>query len=314
MRDKHVKSSFIKELLTKKPFAWGGLAVLILLVLIAIFADQLAPYPMVGGKMQIDMMDKLASPSHDHLLGTDGLGRDVLSYLIYGARTSVILCLSCCVISVFISVLIGTISAVIGGWFDLILQRFVDAWLCIPPMLIMLILMSMMGNGMIQLIFALSFPSGIGGARMMRSAAIAVKDSGFCKTSDLLGGGVWHKTIIHVVPNILPLIIISLASNLGAVVMMEASMNFLGFGVGAGTPSWGYMIVDQGRANMYLAPWLSLYPGLLIMLMVFASNMLGDGVRDILDPRLKGGVGSYNTDKISKLAVRQLKKWRKHRF
>jgi peptide/nickel transport system permease protein len=299
----------MKELFIKKPLAGACLLVLIAFVFVAIFADALAPYPMGNGNMDVDVINKLAKPSALHPLGTDGLGRDTLSYLIYGARTSVILCLSCTFISCAISSFLGTVSAVLGGWFDIIIQRFVDAWMCIPPMLIMLIFMSMMGNGIPELIIALSIPSGIGGSRMMRSAVIAVKDSGYCLSSDMIGAGTWHKIMKHVFPNIMPLIIINLAGSLSGVIMMEASMNFLGFGVQPGTPSWGYMIVDQGRSNMYMAPELSLYPGLLIMLMVFAANMFGDGIRDILDPRLRGGVGSYDTEKIRKLSKKYLKKY-----
>lgn len=319
--------SFLKDLFQKKPVGALGLIILILLVLVAIFADVIAPYPMVNGAMQVSVIDKLQKPFflmtaeekqpilengwNIYLLGTDSLGRDLLSYLIYGARTSVILCLSCVVISTLISVLIGTLSATIGGKFDMIVQRFVDAWQCIPSMLILLILMSIMGNGLPQLIFALSVPNGIAGSRMIRSAAFSVKDSGYVKASELLGCTTWWKVLRHVIPNTLPLIIIGAAGSIGGVVMMEASLNFLGYGVDPGTPSWGYIITNQGRANMFIAPWLSIYPGLFITLMVFAANMFGDAVRDIMDPRLKGGVGSYNSKKIAKIASKMIRKMEK---
>ena len=316
--------SFWKDLFRKKPVGALGLVILIILILVAILADVIAPYPMVNGAMQVSVIDKLQKPFFAmtaaerqtirdngwpiYILGTDSLGRDLLSYLIYGARTSVILCLSCVVISTVISVLIGTLSATIGGKFDMIIQRFVDAWQCIPSMLILLILMSIMGNGMPQLIFALSVPNGIGGSRMIRSAAFSVKDSGYVKASELLGCNTWWKVMKHVIPNTLPLIIISAAGSIGGVVMMEASLNFLGYGVDPGTPSWGYIITNQGRANMFIAPWLSIYPGILITLMVFGANMFGDAVRDLMDPRLKGGVGSYNTKKIKKIADKMIRK------
>ena len=125
----------------------------------------------------------------------------------------------------------------------------------------------------------------------------------------MFGSRVFWKTVRHVLPNTLPLIITSAAGGLGGVIMMEASMNFLGYGVAVGTPSWGYMITNQGRANMYTAPLLSIYPGVLIMLMVLAANLFGDSLRDVMDPRLQGGVGSYNTEKIKKLAAKQLTKY-----
>lgn len=311
---------FLRDLFKKKPLAAAGMIFMLLLFVIAIFADYVAPYPMVDGAMQVDVFNKMQRPylfmnatekasaqallavsgGAPHWLGTDTLGRDVLSYLIYGAQTSIILCVSCCILSTLVSVLIGTLSAVIGGWFDLIVQRFVDGWQCIPAMLMLLVIMSMLGNGIPQLIFALSIPSGIGGSRMIRSAAMSVKDAGYNKESDLLGGTVWWKTIKHVIPNILPIIIITAAGSLAGVILMEASLSFLGYGVSLGTPSWGYLISNQGKSYMYIAPWLAFAPGAAIALTVFAANMFGDGVRDILDPRLKGGVGSYDSKKIAK--------------
>ncbi len=314
------KKSFLGRLFAKKPMAGVGLIILVLLLLLAVFADVLAPVPKVGGKMQTDVLHRLQKPWFmlsaeekavlpHYILGTDNLGRDVLSYLIYGARTSVILCVCCTVLSMLISVAIGTLSAVIGGWFDLVVQRIVDAWQCIPNMLMLMILMSIFGNGMVQLIFAMAVPSGISGSRMIRSAAIGVKDSGYMQSSSRLGCGTMWKTIRHVIPNIMPLVIVSATGALAGAVMMESSMNFLGMGVEPGTPSWGYMITNQGRPNMYLAPWLALLPSIMIAIMVFAANMIGDGVRDLLDPRLKGGVGSYDTKRIRKMAAKQLRKF-----
>ncbi len=308
--------NFLKQLFTKKKLGAVCLIILLLLILVAIFADQIAPYKMVNNSLPVSIADAKQKPYifYDsatkealrlkaessgrpiHWLGTDTIGTDLLSYLIYGARTSVILCLACTVLSTLVSVVIGVLSAVIGGWFDLIVQRIVDAWQCIPAMLILMLMMSLMGNGIPQLIIAMSVPSGIGGSRMIRSAAISVKDSGYCAEAELLGGGVMWKSIKHVVPNILPLIIITAVGSLGGVVLMEASMDFLGYGVPIGTPSWGYIITGQGKANMIGCPWLTILPGLAIMLMVFAGNMFGDAVRDILDPKLKGGVGSFREE------------------
>ena len=318
--------NFLKQMWKKKKLGFFCMLILIALMIVAIFADQIAPYKMVNGSLPVSISDASLAPyfmlsaeeraeqkasaaasgEAIHWLGTDTVGTDLLSYLIYGARTSVILCIVCTALSTLISVVIGVLSAVIGGWFDLIVQRFVDAWQCIPSMLIIMLMMSIMGSGMWQLIIALSVPSGIGGSRMIRSSAISVKDSGYCSESDLLGGTIAWKSIKHVVPNILPLIIITAAGSLGGVVMMEASMDFLGYGVDVGTPSWGYIITGQGKDNMIGAPWLTVIPGLCIMLMVFAANMFGDAVRDILDPRLKGGVGSFTGDqkKLRALAAK----------
>lgn len=313
-RSRGARPNFLKVLFTQKRLGACCMIYLLLMVVLAIFADVIAPYPMVNGGMQMDVLHALEGPSltSGHLLGTDTLGRDVLSYLIYGARTSVILCLCCTILSTLISVILGTLSAVIGGWFDLILQRIVDAWSCIPNMLILLLLMSMLGNGVPQLIIAMSVPAGIGGSRMIRSAALTVKGSGYVKAAELLGSTTLWKTYQHVVPNILPLIITGMASSLGGIIMMESSLNFLGYGVEVGTPSWGYLITNQGRANLFVAPGLCMFPGIAIMLMVFASSMFGDAVRDILDPRIQGGYApSYSPKKINQLFRKYQKKYSK---
>ena len=323
IKPKKHRSSFLKELFKTKPLAGIGLIILIALVLVAIFADVLAPYPMVDGQMSTSVIDKLENPyfmlsaeekaeavekGKVFLLGTDGLGRDLLSYLIYGARTSVILCIACTILSTIISTIIGVSSAVLGGGYDLLVQRLVDAWQCIPSMLILLILMVLMGNGMPQMIIAISVPGGIAGSRIIRSAAMGVKDAGYVKMSQMLGSNPLWEMVKHVLPNSMPIIIINMAGSLGGVVMMEASMNFLGYGVDVGTPSWGYLITNQGRDYMLIHPLLAIAPGVLIALMVFASAMFGDGVRDVLDPRLKGGVGSYRSKKLRRAAQRLSRK------
>lgn len=295
------KPSFFHELFHTKKLAAFGLCLLVAFLLVALFADVLAPVKQVDGQIPTSVLEKLQPPSPEHPFGTDSVGRDLLSYMIYGCRTSVILGIVCTILSTIVSLIIGVASAVIGGWFDLLIQRIVDAWQCVPGMLIMLILMSILGNGLVQLIIVIAVPAGIGGSRMVRSAAISVKDSGYSKMSAMLGGSAVWRMIQHVTPNILPIIIMNMAGSLGGVIMMEASMNFLGFGVSVNTPSWGAMLSGQGRSNMYMAPWLAMIPGIAIAIMVFASAMLGDGVRDILDPRLKGGVGSYAGNKLKKI-------------
>ena len=261
----------IKDLFKKKTIGGICLVVLILFLLVAVFADVIAPTPLGKTGLPKDVRAMLIAPFTDwtHPLGTDKMGQDLLSYMIYGARTSVILCVCCTILSTLVSLVIGVLSAVIGGWFDLIVQRIVDAFGCIPQMLLLLLMMSLMGNGIPQMIVALAVPSGIGGSRM--------------------------------VPNIMPLIIISAAGSLGGVVMMEASMNFLGYGVAPGTPSWGALITGQGRDMLFTAPWLCIIPGIAIALLTFCSSMFGDAIRDLLDPRLKGGVGSYNSKKLKKV-------------
>lgn len=296
-KEKGAAAVFFSDLFRKKPLAGMGFVILVLLVLIAIFADVLAPSKMLNGALPTSILDKLKPPSLEHPFGTDTLGHDLLSYMIYGARTSVILAICCTILSTIVSVILGVSSAILGGWFDLILQRFVDAWQCIPSMLIMLILMAVAGNGIIQMILALSIPAGIGGSRLVRSSALSVKDSGYMNMSRMLGSSKVWRMIKHVLPNIMPVILMSLATSVGGVIMMEASMSFLGYGVSPNTPDWGAIMTGSARANMFLAPWMAIFPGVAIALVVFASAMFGDGVRDLLDPRLKGGASSYRTKK-----------------
>ncbi|MCR5784440.1 MAG: ABC transporter permease [Eubacterium sp.] len=299
-KKKPKKKNFWVELFKTKPIAGVSLVILVIFILIAIFADVLAPTKMTVGGLPTSVLEKMQPPSMEHLLGTDTLGRDLLSYMIYGARTSVVLGISCTLIGTVISVIIGVSSAVIGGTFDLVVQRIVDAFNSIPGMLITMILMAALGNGMIQMIIVLSIPGGIGGSRMIRGVAMSVKDAGYCKMSTMLSGGPLWRMIHHVVPNIMPLILMNLAGNIGGIIMAESTLNFLGYGVSLNTPSWGALLSGSGRSNMYSAPWLAIIPGIAIGLIVFASAMFGDGVRDLLDPRLKGGVGSYDKDKIKK--------------
>ena len=304
---KNAVLDFLATLWRTKKIAFLGLAILVIFILVAIFADVLAPQKMENGMLASSLLNAAKPPSLEHPLGTDAMGRDLLSYMIYGARTSVILGISCTILATILSVIIGVASAVIGGKFDLLLQRFIDAWQCIPGMLIMLIMMAIMGPGMVSMIIVLSVPAGIGGSRMIRSAAISVKDSGYCNMSRMLGGRNLWRMIHHVIPNIMPLVLMNLANSLGGTIMMESTLNFLGFGVNINTPSWGYLLTSQGRSKMYTAPWIGLAPGIAITIMVFAAAMFGDGVRDILDPRLKGGMGSFSRKKIRKIAQKYLR-------
>jgi peptide/nickel transport system permease protein len=299
---------FFAAMFKTKKIVAVGMSILLMFVLMALFADLIAPQKAVNGVLKSNLLQVSRPPSAAHWLGTDATGVDLLSYIIYGARTSVILGFSCTILATIISVIIGVATAVIGGTFDLVVQRIVDSWLCVPGMLILLILMSIFGSGMIQMILVMSVPAGIGGSRIMRSAAFAVKDSGYSTMSRTLGGSYLWRMWKHVVPNIMPFILMNLANSLGGVIMMEATLNFLGFGVKIGTPSWGYLLTSQGRTKMFTAPWIGLAPGMAITIMVFAAAIFGDGVRDLLDPRLKGGVGSFSKRRIKGITAKYAKR------
>ncbi len=273
----------------EKPLGTVGLAIVVLLLFTGILADFLAPYEMG----QIDLLNTLAGPSAEHWIGTDNLGRDVLSQIIYGARVSVIIGLSATTLTTVVSIIIGALSALIGGKFDLVVQRFVDAWLCVPGMLILLIAVSIIGRGTWQIIAAIGIPMGIGGSRMIRSAVFAIKENTYVEAGRAIGGSTWTLLMRHILPNIMPVIIIGFSMMIGGVILMEASLSFLGFGVPPGVPSWGSMLSQEGRLYMEIAPMLAVWPGLALSLVVYGTNMFGDAIRDLLDPRLKGGLGSY---------------------
>ncbi len=286
------RSSFVDlfiRLVKEKPLGTFGLAIVLVLLIAGIFADWLAPYELG----QIDLRSMLEGPSTAHWLGTDNLGRDELSQIIYGARISVIIGLSATALTMAVSVVIGALSALIGGKFDLIVQRFVDAWMCIPGMLILLIMMSILGRGMWQLIVVIGIPGGIGGSRMIRSAVFAIRENAYVEAGRAIGGSTWTLLTKHILPNIMPVIIIGFSMMIGGVILMEAGLSFLGFGAPPGVPSWGRMLSIEGKKYMQAAPLLAVWPGLALSLVVYGTNMFGDAMRDLLDPRLKGGLGSY---------------------
>ncbi len=295
-RGREVKHrSFIVELFIRmfkeKPLGTVGLAIFAILLIVGIFANFIAPYPL--GK--VNLLDKLQGPSLTHILGTDQLGRDELSNIIYGARVSLIIGTVATAIMTLISVIIGATSGYLGGKFDLVVQRFVDAWLSIPGMLVLLTLMSIVGNGMVQIIFVIGIPMGIVSSRMIRSAVMSIKENVYVDAARSMGGTTWMILRWHIIPNIMPVIIIGFSMWLGGAIMMEATLSFLGFGVPPGVPSWGSMLSREGRTYMEEAPLLALWPGLALAITIYGVNMLGDAVRDLLDPRLKGGLGRYGS-------------------
>ena len=255
----------------------------------AIFADVLAPYPYY----EVHPIDRVSGPTLKYLLGTDNLGRDLLSRLIFGARLSLFVGLTATVLNVVVAVLIGGTSGFFGGRFDLLVQRFVDAWMAFPGLLILLTIMSIAGKGLLQIILVLGISGGISGSRITRSAVIAVKENAYFQAAEAIGSRRWRVLVRHVLPNIAAPVIIIFTINIGGVIISEASLSFLGFGLPVGIPSWGGMLSREGRVYMEMAPWLAIWPGVCLTIVVYSLNMFGDAVRDLLDPRLKGGGGQF---------------------
>ena len=282
---------FFSRLWKEKPLGTFCGMIVLLFILVALFADVLAPY----GYMEIHMFDMLQGPSAQYLLGTDHIGRDFLSRLIYGARLSLVVGLSATAVNVVVAVLIGGTSGFIGGKLDLVMQRFVDAWMAFPGLLILLTVMSIVGRGMPQIIVVLGITGGIGGSRVVRGAVISIKENDYFLAARAVGVPTTQILIRHVLPNIASVLIIVFSINIGAVILSEASLSFLGFGLPPGIPSWGGMLSREGRQYMESGPWLALWPGLCLTMVVFSFNMFGDALRDLFDPRLRGGEGRYGT-------------------
>ena len=286
-------ANFLIRLAREKPLGTACGMIVLLLIVVAIFADVLAPYP----HREIHMADRLTGPSARYLLGTDHVGRDFLSRIIYGARLSLTVGLAATALNVVIAVLIGGISGYFGGKLDLAVQRFVDAWITFPGLLLLLTLMSLVGRGLIQIILVLGISGGIGASRVVRGAVIGIKENDYFLAARAVGTPTTKILIRHVLPNIMAPVIIIFSINIGGVIIAEASLSFLGFGLPLDIPSWGGLLSREGRRYMEQAPWLALWPGLCLTITVYSLNMFGDAVRDLLDPRLKGGQGSYGAAK-----------------
>ncbi len=277
------------RLIKEKPLGTAGAVITLALLLIGLFANQLAPYPPNAPHV----VDALAAPSAKYILGTDNLGRDLLSRIIFGARISVVVGLVGALISVSLSTILGTLCGYFGGKFDLLVQRFVDAWMCFPGMVIILVVMSILGQGMWQVILVLGIQTGISGSRVVRSAVIGIKGNVYLQAAVAIGGSTPQILAKHVLPNILAPIIIMFSMAVPNMIMSESGLSFLGYGIPPPTPSWGGMLSGSARAFMFMAPWMAIWPGVALAFVVYGVNMFGDALRDILDPRLRGGVGRY---------------------
>ena len=278
-------ASFFIRLVKEKPLGFASGVVILLLLLVAIFGGYVSPYPY----NEIHLIDRLQGPSANYLLGTDQAGRDLLSRLIFGARISVLVGLAVTTISIVVSTVIGGVSGFVGGKLDLTVQRFVDAWNAFPGLLLLLTMIAVVGKGLLQIILVMGISGGIGGARVIRGAVIGIKENVYFDVAEAIGSPRWRSLIRHVVPNITPVIIISFSTSIGGVIMALASLGFLGYGLPPNIPDWGGMLSRDGRKYMELAPRLALWPGLCLTVTIYSLNMFGDAVRDLLDPRLRGG-------------------------
>ncbi len=274
----------------RKPLgAVGGLIVLALL-LMAAFANWIAPY----SYDQSIPNARLQPPGSGFLLGTDNVSRDVFSRIVYGARVSVTVGFSAVFLATLLATTIGITSGYFGGRYDIVVQRLVDAWQAFPFLIIILSLLAVLGPGLLNTILALSILLAAATSRVIRGATLAVIENQFVEAARAIGGGHLRIMVWHILPNVAATIIILATIGLGGVILAESALSFLGYGVPPPHPSWGSMLSGTGRTYMYKAPWIAIWPGVAISLAVFGFNMLGDALRDVLDPRLRGSSGTLS--------------------
>lgn len=272
----------LKTLARQNKLAAFSAVVLILIFLAAVFAPVVAPCDHLAQSLT----DRLQDPSAAHLLGTDELGRDVLSRIIYGARISLTIGLVPTLISMAIGTVLGLCAGFYGGRTDFIIMRLADVMLAFPSLLLAMVVMYTMGGGLINIFIALSLVNWAGTARIVRSQTLSLKEKEFVEAAKSIGVKKWTIMFRHILPNCLPSLIVLFTLNIPSAILSEASLSFLGIGAQPPSASWGLMAV-RGKKYLFSEPWLSIAPSAAIMIVVMAFNFLGDGLRDVLDPYLK---------------------------
>jgi len=266
-----------------RPLPVIGLVIIVGLILMAIFAPLLAPYP----PNQMDIPNKLQPPNSQHLLGTDSLGRDTLSRIIYGSRTSLIIGFSVMGISSVAGIVLGLMAAYFGGAIYHVIMRFMDALMAFPMLLLALLVASLLGSGMLNVIIALGIGMVSAPCRLMCGVVMSVKQNDYVLSAQAMGMSNSRIMFQEILPNAFPPLLVMITIGIGAVILAEAGLSFLGIGITPPTATWGGMVND-GYKFIISHPVLAISPGVAIMLIVFGFNMLGDGLRDALDPKLRG--------------------------
>jgi peptide/nickel transport system permease protein len=263
------------------PLGAAGALIVIAFVVIAIFA----PFFATLDPTTTNARTSLAPPGGQHFLGADFMGRDMWSRIVYGARISLMVGIGSTVLGCFFGVIIGLLSGYYGGWLDLITQRFIDIMQALPLLVMALLMAASLGPSLENTIIAISIPIIPHVARVIRSNTLALREMPYVEAAKAVGMGETKIAFRHVLPNtIAPLIVLGTAQ-LGSAILTEASLSFLGLGVPEPHPSWGRMLSESAAEYVRTAPWLVIFPGIAISLAVFGTNLLGDAVRDILDPR-----------------------------
>jgi peptide/nickel transport system permease protein len=267
---------------SRKPLAVSGAGIISFLAAVALFAPWLAPYD----PQAIDTWHILESPAPVHWFGTDALGRDCLSRMIYGARISLLVGLVAVGLATVIGALLGALAGYLGGWIDGLIMRAVDVMLCFPTIFLIMAVIAFLDPSIWNIMIVIGLTSWMGVARLVRAEFLSLRQREFVLAARVLGASDARIVFSHILPNALAPVLVSATLGVGGAILTESALSFLGIGVQPPTPSWGNMLTE-GKDNLEIAWWLSVFPGLAILTTVLGYNLLGEGLRDALDPRVQ---------------------------
>ncbi|MFC1501205.1 ABC transporter permease [Elusimicrobiota bacterium] len=278
---------FYFERFKQNKLACFGLGLISALILLAVIAPVISPY----SPTDQNLMDRLQAPSLKYIFGTDDLGRDVLSRMIYGIRVSLSVGFIAALIAVVIGTSLGLLAGYFGGWVDTVIMRLVDIMLCFPAFFLILIVIAFLEPSIHNVMVVIGITSWPGLTRLVRAEILSLREREFIQASRLLGLSNFRIFFVHLLPNVVSPIVVSATLGVGSAILIESGLSFLGLGVQPPMPSWG-QILTSGKEYIYVAWWLSAFPGIAILLTVLFFNLLGTGLRDILDPKLTNSNGS----------------------
>lgn len=282
MRPSRGRASSVLRFVRQKPLGAGGAVIIFLLVLSAALADFIAPYEYDD----FNVSRRLESPSTSHPFGTDQQGRDILSRVIFGARTSVLVGVGALTIATVGATVLGLTAGWFGGFWDLASQRLIDIWLALPGLLFVILIISIFGRTVPVLLISLGLLFIAGASRIIRSATLGIKEFQYVEAARAVGSSDIRIMRSHIFPNVVPIVIVTFSIQIGSVILVESTLAFLGFGLAPPFPSWGRML-QEAQSQTLRSPHLAVFPGGAIALAVFAFNIFGDALRDVLDPRLR---------------------------
>ncbi|MFA5859657.1 MAG: oligopeptide ABC transporter permease [Elusimicrobiota bacterium] len=271
---------YIERFVNNKLAVAGGV-IIVLLIILSVFAPVVAPYKPNGQ----NVVDRLQGPSLKHVLGTDELGRDVLTRILYGTRISITVGIVAVAIAVLIGGTLGLVSGFFGGWVDIVIMRLVDIMLCFPTFFLILMVIAFLEPSIYNIMAVIGLTSWPGLCRIVRGETLSIRQREYIDAARMIGVPVGRVLFVHILPNVLAPIIVSATLGVGGAILTESGLSFLGLGVQPPTPSWGNMLIS-GKDFIHIAWWLSVFPGLAILITVLAYNLLGEGLRDVFDPRM----------------------------